>query len=1215
MTIRKSRRLKPINFSVIFAPAAALMMHLNFARKALLLGFIALLSFSVISSSLYLRLADDIKTAKQEITGLTYIPPLFKAVQLFQQHRGLSAGVLGGTLELKEKRLSKLVQSISAFNLLEKTLPDTITSGITWQKIRNEWDQLSDNGIKLSQQDNFTQHTELINQMLFLGQFIADKYKLTNHPDLDAYYLINTALYQLTTTQENLGRIRAYSMGLLAKKNSTEDQRIQIKILRAQAETAIQNLEINFKKTRRVNSTLQPLLSSLSKDISEHSQHIFKLMESDIILGLYSISPTNFFDITTAAIDSTYSSLFQSLLPTINQLINNHLTHVERTLLICKITIVVSFLVLFYFAIGLYIATQRNIEFISHTTLNFFKGDFSNRLHFNSNSEFKSLADSFNSMADNLAQLIKREKEDKARIHAIINSAPDGMIQMNAEGVVIGWSHQAESIFGWKDEEIIGQALHEKIIPLRFWTAYTEGLRRFITTGYNPVLNKTVEIEGLHREGHEFPIELIIAPIKMKGRYEFNAFIRDISQRKQSEEKLQLLARVFNDIREGIMITDIKGVITDVNPAFYEITGYSRKEVLGKNSNLLNSDKHPPEFYSAIGQALIKQGYWRGEVWSRKKDGELFAESLTISSILGDDEKPLNYVGVFSDITQSKKQQQTLELMAHYDVLTQLPNRILLADRFNQAIGHSKRTNSLLATCFLDLDNFKPVNDTYGHDAGDKLLIEIAARIKSIIREEDTVSRLGGDEFVILLGDIKKNKQCKHLLDRLLGMISQPYLIDGHAVYITASIGYSLYPQDNADLDTLIRHADQAMYQAKLIGRNTYHQFNAEEDRQLIKKNHRLHEIKDALKNQQFCLYYQPKINMRTGAVYGAEALIRWIHPQQGVILPAEFLPIIENTELEVKIGNWVINEVLNQLDLWREQGIRLQLSVNISSGHLLSSSFSADLDTVLAKYPDINSRYFQLEILESSALGDLNTISKIIKTCREALGVQIALDDFGTGYSSLTHLRNLHTNTIKIDQSFVRNILSDPNDYAIGESVIGLADSFSRQVIAEGVETNEDGLMLLLMNCELAQGYGIARPMPANELPEWLNNYQPNKAWLSIGNKIFTPTEKKLAIFKLTFKRWFDKFENNIKKSPDETKHWPIIEEKKCHCRAWIKREQQGQLFEAQWLEKLEQSTNEIHHIANNLLIKYQSEKIDEARNGLIELQTVFKQVNDFLE
>ena len=679
-------------------------------------------------------------------------------------------------------------------------------------------------------------------------------------------------------------------------------------------------------------------------------------------------------------------------------------------------------------------------------------------------------------------------------------------------------------------------------------------------------------------------------------------------------KNLQLSSRVFTDTHEGIIITDANKIMIDVNPAFSNITGYSRDNVIGKNPSILSSGTQSSRFYIEMWEEIAEKGHWQGEIWNRKKSGEIYAELLAISSLKNDNNEVSNYVGMFSDITNSKQQQEKLSLMAHYDVLTKLPNRVLFASHFKQAIAHSNRTGHQLAVCFLDLDNFKPVNDNYGHETGDELLIEVARRIQLCIREEDTVSRQGGDEFALLLNDINSLAQVKQTIERIHQSLAKPYLIDGTLHNITASTGITLYPTDDGDIDTLLRHADNAMYQAKLSGKHRYHLFNTERDNEEVRKHHRLEELDQALNNNEFELYYQPKVNLITGDVFGAEALIRWIHPENGLIPPLDFLPIIEGTELEVKVGNWVINEALLQLKTWNKKNIPIEVSVNISSHHLQSETFYFELSAALAKHPSVNSQCLQLEILESSALGDINAISGIIDTCQSTLGVKVALDDFGTGYSSLTHLRNIPVNTIKIDQSFVRDMLDDPNDYAIIDGIIGLADSFNREVIAEGVETTEHGLILMMMHCKEAQGYGIAKPMPANEFPQWLKDYTPNQKWLDCGKQHHSSRESKVKLFSLISNHWKDKFVTNINSDPEAIDLWPIMDKEHCPCGAWIRRAKQEMLFEQEDLNQLDQAHNEFHLIAHNLLLQYQNSEIESAHEGIAALHSAFKDMRNIL-
>jgi len=685
-------------------------------------------------------------------------------------------------------------------------------------------------------------------------------------------------------------------------------------------------------------------------------------------------------------------------------------------------------------------------------------------------------------------------------------------------------------------------------------------------------------------------------------------------EKSKADEQLLLSSHVFRDSHEGILITDTNGKIMDVNPAFCKVTGYAKLEVLGETPSILASGKQTSSFYKKMWNSINENGFWKGEIWNKKKSGELYAELLSISAIKDEEGKILNYIGLFSDITESKKQQEKLNLMAHYDLLTQLPNRVLFSDRFNQAIAHSKRTQKQVAICFVDLDDFKPVNDTYGHQVGDLLLVEVAKRITSCLRQEDSVSRQGGDEFALIINNLDSVQQCRFTIERILEDLSLPYSIQGRTINISASCGITFYPDDKGEIDTLLRHADQAMYQAKLAGKNKYKLFNPEKDLQVIHLHSKLEEIGLAIDKGEFELFYQPKVNMKTGDVYGAEALIRWRHPTKGLIPPLDFLLSVEGTDIEIKLGDWVINQTLSQLSRWMEEGIELEISVNISSQHLLSSSFVSRLEQSLDDYPNIPNNMLELEVLESSALNDLEKIGDVIKSCRYQLGVNVALDDFGTGYSSLAHLRNLSANTIKIDQSFVRDMLEDPSDYAIIEGVIGLSTSFGRNIIAEGVETTEHGILLMLMGCDSAQGYGIARPMPAADFPNWLKSYQPNKRWVTFGKQTFSTRQKKLKLFKLNNTQWVKHFINNINSNHNEISYWPIPDKDKCPCGIWLKRAHNEEYFDEKWLLDLSERHECLHIMAKEIKEQYLENHLDNSRNKLEKLNESFDDISQFV-
>lgn len=563
----------------------------------------------------------------------------------------------------------------------------------------------------------------------------------------------------------------------------------------------------------------------------------------------------------------------------------------------------------------------------------------------------------------------------------------------------------------------------------------------------------------------------------------------DITERKRDEERLRLTARVFENTLDGITIADQDGTILEVNEAFCRITGYSREEAQGRNPRFLQSGLQDSPFYKEMWKAITDKGYWRGEIWNRRKDGELLAELLTITAVSDGTGAVTNYVGISSDITLLKQHEKQLEHIAHYDALTNVPNRVLLADRLRQALAHTKREGSLLAVCYLDLDGFKFVNDTMGHEAGDTVLIEVTRRIRETIRGDDTVARLGGDEFAVLLLGLRAPEECASSLNRLLDAICHPIEIEGKLFEVSASIGVALYPGDEADADALLRHADQAMYTAKQSGKNRYHLYDAENDQRARSHHDFLKRLALALVRKEFELYFQPMVEMSSLRVVGAEALIRWNHPERGMLVPAEFLPAIEGSMLEIELGDWVVAAALAQLENWHQSGLKIGLSINISARHLQANDFAWKLKRRILRHPTIPSGSLQIEVLETTALEDIPKVSETMERCRR-IGVSFALDDFGTGYSSLSYLGRLPVDTLKIDQSFIFDMLHVKGNRAIVQGVIALAQAFERKTVAEGIENEDLFRAVREMGCDYGQGYGIAHPMPTDELPAWLERW-----------------------------------------------------------------------------------------------------------------------------
>lgn len=788
--------------------------------------------------------------------------------------------------------------------------------------------------------------------------------------------------------------------------------------------------------------------------------------------------------------------------------------------------------------------------------------------------------------------------EAEARYRQVVEHSPSIIFSLTADGRLQFVSPSWTALLGQPVAEVLGHDFHQFVVPedhRRYTQALAESLASRRPQGPN-------EYRVLHRDGGLRWLSVNLVPhFDASGRLlaVFGNAI-DITARKETEAWLKIAASVFTNAGEGIFITDTTGSIIDVNNAFCRITGYAREEVLGRNPRLLKSGRQGPEFYAAMWQALTQQGHWSGEVWNRRKNGEVYAEMLDISAVRDEAGHITHFVAIFSDITLLKEHEQRLEHSAYYDALTGLPNRMLLADRLRQSMAQVLRRGTRLAVVYIDLDGFKAINDQHGHEAGDEMLITVSGRMRNTLREIDTLARMGGDEFVAVILDVEGD--CSLLLTRLLEAAARPVHIQGKSMQVSASIGVTFYPQAEAiDAEQLLRQADQAMYQAKLAGKNRYHLFNLEEDKTLRGRYESLERLRLALQAGEFVLYYQPKVNMRQGKVVGAEALIRWLHPERGLLPPAEFLPWVDGHALCVDIGEWVIDTALTQLESWQAQGIDIPLSVNIGAYHIQQEGFVSRLRALLAAHASVDPAKLVLEVLETSALNNLDMVSRILLECEE-IGVHFALDDFGTGYSSLAYLKRLPVSYLKIDKSFVHDMLDDIADLAIVDGVISLAAIFGRRVVAEGVETTAHGEVLLMLGCEEAQGFGIAPPMPAAEFLAWTANWQPEMSWLDCPTIGRDRVPALLAV--IEHRAWVRRVEHCLRGSCEEP---PPMDIHRCRFGQWLDGEVQAGRAAGPRYVALDKVHTGIHKLATELLAAADKEAV---LNRLPELHDLSEQL-----
>jgi diguanylate cyclase (GGDEF)-like protein/PAS domain S-box-containing protein len=691
-------------------------------------------------------------------------------------------------------------------------------------------------------------------------------------------------------------------------------------------------------------------------------------------------------------------------------------------------------------------------------------------------------------------------RESQTLMASVLSSASYSIIAIDPQGLITVFNRGAETLLGYSADEMVGKQSPVLIHDPAEVAAYAELLTRQLGVPVAPGLDAFIastratgepderEWTYIRKDGTRLPVLLSITAIRdpQGGIAGYLGIATSIEERKRAEANLRVAAIAFES-QEGMMITDAEGVIVRVNQAFTRLTGYNAEEAIGRTPALLKSGRHDAAFYQRMWETLKDKGHWQGEIWNRRKNGKIYAEMLTISSVVAPDGQVSNYIGTFSDISRNSEAEAEIHRLAFYDPLTQLPNRRLLVDRLQQAITASARSGRQGALLFIDLDNFKVLNDTLGHDKGDLLLQQVAERLTTSVRESDTVARLGGDEFVVMLEGLglepeKAARQARMVGEKILAALNMPYLLGEHKHHSTPSIGVTLFGENHDTVDELLKRADFAMYQSKAAGRNTLRFFDPEMQAVVTARAGLEAELHQALQGEQFLLHYQSQVDGR-GKLTGVEALVRWQHPQRGLVPPGQFIPLAEDSGLILPLGHWVLETACVQLVRWATKAdmAHLTVAVNVSARQFHHPGFVEQVLTILDR-TGADPGKLKLELTESLLLADVEEVIARM-TVLKSRGVGFSLDDFGTGYSSLIYLKRLPLDQLKIDQTFVRDILTDPNDAAIAKAIITLGQSLGLAVIAEGVETEGQRGFLASHGCDAYQGFLFGRPVPAEDL------------------------------------------------------------------------------------------------------------------------------------
>jgi len=987
-----------------------------------------------LAQDVFSRILDQMDANEREIAGLASVTRIRAVLQPLQEHRGLDNAIFHGDSTLVARHAASEARVDAAFTALlaQQTLApehaaEAARTQAGWYKLKAAIGDL----------DRFEQHSALIDRLLELARRSLDDSGLTLDADAGTYHLIGVLDVMLGFTLERAAQLRGLYAALLASNGADPRLRGELVVCATALDDERKLVSHHVAAILRYRPDLAAELGDLPARLEQSTRALRRLVREHAVAPGSELSTETFFEQASMAIGGGYV-LFDRTLALTERSLRTRLEHQRRELgwdIAGMMALALSILYLFAGVVVSVRASRRATE--------------------------------------ELAQ-------NEALLRNVLDTVGAIVLVMDSTGRVVRFNRACEQVSGYRAEEVVGTFFWEKLIPGEEVERVSQVFQT-LTSGHFP--NRHENHWRTRDDGRRLIAWSNTCITDAQGRVQHViATGIDVTETRAAEEELRLAARVFEHAGEAIMVTDADNRIVKVNPAFTAITGYGAAEVLGQTPARFKSGRHDAAFYQAMWRDLSETDTWDGEIWDRRRDGVIYPKWLTISAIRDQQGELRHYVALFTDISERKQHEEHIRHLAEHDPLTGLPNRALLQDRLIQTMARAERAGSRLALLYIDLDRFKLVNDTLGHSVGDALLQEVAHRLRATVRVSDTVSRQGGDEFLVLLDEIESADDAARVAQKMLDLLAQPCRVAGHELTVTPSIGISLYPDDSMGMITLIKCADIAMYQAKEGGRNAYQFYTSDMNERASERLTLEHDLRRALEHGELLLHYQPQIELASGRIIGLEALLRWQHPERGLVLPGRFIAIAEDSGLIVPIGEGVLHEACRQSLAWQAAGLpAMPIAVNLSAAQFRRAGLEGNLRDILAA-TGLPPHLLELELTESIVMNQADATVAILTRLHD-LGVRLSIDDFGTGYSSLAYLKRFPIQKIKVDQSFIHDVTSDANDAAIVRGIVSLAHSLGIGVIAEGVETREQLDFLRNLGCEEAQGNYFSPPLPPGEI------------------------------------------------------------------------------------------------------------------------------------